>query len=60
MGRKPKNTTVSLGQTNLFSDDAQKMKALEKKLRELKREKDPEKLRRGVAELSDQIKTQPH
>lgn len=56
MGRKPKNTTVNLGQTNLFSDDAQKMKVLEKKLRELKREKDPEKLRRGVAELSDQIK----
>src|SRR5579872_6902486 len=57
MGRKTQKTTVvNIGQTSLFSEDADKMKVLEKKLRELKREKDPEKLRRGVAELSDQIK----
>lgn len=53
-----KNTLVSNGQRPLFSEDtdAEKIKVLEQKLRELKREKDPEKLRRGVAELSDQIK----
>ena len=32
------------------------MAVLEKKLRELKKEKDPEKLRQGVAALSDQLK----
>src|SRR5260370_42677753 len=61
MGRKPqKMTVVNSGQTSLFSEDADKIKVLEKKLRELKREKDPEKLRRGVAELSDQIKDSAH
>ncbi len=55
MKRKVRGLQVSVGQTALFPGDVHKMAALEKQLRELKKEKDPEKLRKGLADITEQL-----